>query len=114
MSPTSASWGVLDSNLLVKKVSGLRVVDASAFVRHLSSPKSLIDVVFSPPFQNVILKPSFIHSPKEQRLLSKNHGRKIIVTSISNFMMRLTSTRQYSRKLWKTAQFYMVIDMDDQ
>jgi hypothetical protein len=35
MSPTDASWGALDSNLLVKKVSGLRVVDASAFVRPL-------------------------------------------------------------------------------
>lgn len=84
MSPTSASWGVLDSNLLVKKVSGLRVVDASAFVRHLSSPKSLTDVVFSPPSQNVILKLSFIHSPKEQQLLSKKHGRRTIVTSILN------------------------------
>lgn len=32
MSPKGASWGVLDSDLRVKKVSGLRVVDASVFV----------------------------------------------------------------------------------
>ena len=32
MSPKSASWGVLDPQLLVKGTSGLRVVDASAFV----------------------------------------------------------------------------------
>lgn len=85
MSPTSASWGVLDSNLLVKKVSGLRVVDASAFVRHLSffpmRTISLIDVVFSPLFQNAILKLLFIHLPKEQRPLLKKHGKRNMDTS---------------------------------
>lgn len=32
MSPKGASWGVVDPDLLVKKVSGLRVVDASIMV----------------------------------------------------------------------------------
>lgn len=33
MSPKGASWGVVDNNLLVKGVNGLRIVDASVFVR---------------------------------------------------------------------------------
>ncbi|KAF5319542.1 hypothetical protein D9619_008571 [Psilocybe cf. subviscida] len=37
MSPRGASWGVLDSDLLVKKTSGLRVVDASVFPHIFSS-----------------------------------------------------------------------------
>lgn len=32
MSPTNATWGVLDPQLRVKGTSGLRVVDASSFV----------------------------------------------------------------------------------
>lgn len=32
MSPKTASWGVVDNNLLVKGVNGLRIVDASVFV----------------------------------------------------------------------------------
>lgn len=32
MSPANASWGVVDPNLLVKGVNGLRVVDASVMV----------------------------------------------------------------------------------
>lgn len=32
MSPKDAAWGVVDSQLLVKGTSGLRVVDASVFV----------------------------------------------------------------------------------
>lgn len=35
MSPTNATWGVLDPQLRVKGTSGLRVVDASAFVSFL-------------------------------------------------------------------------------
>ena len=34
MSPRNASWGVVDSRLLVKGASGLRVVDASVFVSY--------------------------------------------------------------------------------
>lgn len=37
MSPKSASWGVVDPNLKVKKVEGLRVVDGSVLVRLLKS-----------------------------------------------------------------------------
>ncbi len=33
MSPLAADWGVVDPKLLVKKTLGLRVVDASVFVR---------------------------------------------------------------------------------
>ncbi len=32
MSPRNASWGVVDPDLLVKEVSGLRIVDASVMV----------------------------------------------------------------------------------
>lgn len=32
MSPKNANWGVVDPDLLVKKVSGLRIVDASIMV----------------------------------------------------------------------------------
>ena len=33
MAPNNAAWGVVDTQLRVKGVSGLRVVDASVFVR---------------------------------------------------------------------------------
>lgn len=33
MSPKSASWGVVDPNLKVKKTEGLRIVDGSVLVR---------------------------------------------------------------------------------
>jgi choline dehydrogenase len=36
MSPKDANWGVVDPDLLVKKVSGLRIVDASIMVKHFS------------------------------------------------------------------------------
>lgn len=36
MSPKNADWGVVDSDLLVKGASGLRIVDASVFVSFLS------------------------------------------------------------------------------
>lgn len=36
MSPKNASWGVVDPDLLVKKVSGLRIVDASVMVSTLA------------------------------------------------------------------------------
>ena len=32
MSPVNASWGVVDPDLLLKKASGLRIVDASVYV----------------------------------------------------------------------------------
>ena len=37
MSPADASWGVVDPQLLVKGVEGLRIVDASVIVSHLLS-----------------------------------------------------------------------------
>lgn len=37
MSARNASWGVVDPNLLVKGVSGLRIVDASMIVSTLST-----------------------------------------------------------------------------
>jgi len=46
MSPKSASWGVVDSNLLVKGASGLRIVDASVFpiipAAHTTGPVYII------------------------------------------------------------------------
>ena len=40
MSPKGASWGVVDSDLLVKGVCGLRVVDASVFVSYFVLTRS--------------------------------------------------------------------------
>lgn len=37
MSPKGASWGVIDPDFKVKSVAGLRIVDASVFVRLLFS-----------------------------------------------------------------------------
>lgn len=37
MSPAKAPWGVVDSNLLLKGATGVRIVDASIFVRILFS-----------------------------------------------------------------------------
>jgi choline dehydrogenase-like flavoprotein len=46
MSPKGASWGVVDSDLLVKGVSGLRIVDASVFpiipAAHTTGPVYII------------------------------------------------------------------------
>ncbi|KAF2100581.1 aryl-alcohol-oxidase from pleurotus Eryingii [Rhizodiscina lignyota] len=46
MSPVGADWGVLDPNLKVKKVNGLRVVDASSIVlipeTHIQAPTYII------------------------------------------------------------------------
>lgn len=52
MSPARAKWGVLDPKLRVKGTSGLRVVDASAFVSISSFPALL-----SRPNTNVIVQP---------------------------------------------------------
>ena len=40
MSPEGADWGVVDPQLRVKGANGLRVVDASVFVRTVGPPSS--------------------------------------------------------------------------
>jgi choline dehydrogenase len=37
MSPKGSGWGVVDPDLLVKGVNGLRIVDASVFVSALNT-----------------------------------------------------------------------------
>jgi choline dehydrogenase-like flavoprotein len=58
MSPRGANWGVVDPDLRVKGVSGLRIVDLSVVV---SFPCHLVDsfslTIHSPSFRPRILKP---------------------------------------------------------
>jgi len=44
MSPQNATWGVVDSRLRVKKVKGVRVVDASVFVSTLLCQSDYIEI----------------------------------------------------------------------
>lgn len=75
MSPKGASHGVVDPNLLVKGVSGLRVVDASILVSQvLRSFVFLLTSLISPSFLLHTQLSMFILSVRGRLTSSREHG----------------------------------------
>ncbi len=90
MSPKGAEYGVVDPDLLVKGVKGLRIVDAAVIVRvlllHLGLGDDGVDEFYSQDFLPLILQRRYTPWQKGLRILpgayassliGEYHGRRV-------------------------------------